>query len=206
MRKPGVSIGTRNIGACPARMLTFGLVRASTKNSLATLPLAMKHLLAVEYPLVAVALGLQRQPAFGSSSGGRRWSEPAFGSVPAWPSRKVSSAMNGFRKRSFWSVVQNSAIRWLHFQHWLKVLAIALSPLREFGDHQRLRHEIDAVAAPFLGHRRVRKPSCEPLLDDVPVEGLARIGDAVARQRQRPEFFLGEFARLEPPRALFFVQ
>jgi hypothetical protein len=36
--------------------------------------------------------------------------------------------MNGLRKRSFCSFVHEAAMRWLHFQFWLKALDIALSP------------------------------------------------------------------------------
>ena len=56
-------------------------------------------------------------------------SEPAPGSLIPLPSRNVSSARKGARKRRFCSSVQVAAIRWLHFQHWLKVLEIALSAL-----------------------------------------------------------------------------
>ena len=41
--------------------------------------------------------------------------------------------------------------------------------LRELGHHQRLRHEIGAVAAPLFRHRQRAKAELRALLDDVPV-------------------------------------
>ena len=100
MRKPGVSFGTRNM-VTPCRTLTVGSVRVSMKNSLAIGPLAMKAFSPLRIHSSPLRSARRRSPAFGSSSGGRRLSEPPLGSVMPLPSTKVSSARNGSRKRFF---------------------------------------------------------------------------------------------------------
>src|SRR5204863_8510348 len=74
--------------------------------------------------------------------------------------------------------------------------------LRELGHYQRLRDEIGALAAPFLRHRHGAKAESRALLDDLPVEGLARVFDLVAFERDRADFLLRELARRHLPRAL----
>ena len=51
----------------------------------------------------------------------------------------------------------------------LRDRAVAAGELRH---HQRLRHEVDAVAAPFLRHRHGAEAEPRALLDDLPVERL----------------------------------
>ena len=97
MRKPGVSRGTRNM-VVPCLGGTAGSVRASMKNSLPTGALAMKRFLAVEDPLVALALGAKLQPGLRVVAGGMRLSEPALGSVIPLPSSKVSSATKAWQE------------------------------------------------------------------------------------------------------------
>src|SRR4029450_5428183 len=72
--------------------------------------------------------------------------------------------------------------------------------------HQRLAHEVCAVAAPFLGNGQGAKAELGALLDDLPVEGLARIVDLVALERDRADFLFREFARRHLPGALFVAQ
>ena len=127
MRKPGVSRSTRNM-VVPWRSGAFGSVRASMKNSLPTGALAMKHFSPFRIHSSPWRSARSFRPALGASFGGMRLSEPAVGSVMPLPSRKRWSATNGRRKRSFCSSLQAAEIRWLHFQFWLKVFEIALSP------------------------------------------------------------------------------
>ena len=94
MRKPGVSLGTRNM-VVPCLSGTVEIRTDVEEEQLAHRRVCDKGLLAVEDPLVAVALALELQPGLGISSGGNRLSEPAVGSVMPLPSRKVSSARNG---------------------------------------------------------------------------------------------------------------
>src|SRR3972149_3821083 len=67
-RKPGVSLGTRK-SVVPSRTLTFGFVRARTKNSLATLPFAMKHFSPFRIHSSPLRSARSFTPALGSSSG-----------------------------------------------------------------------------------------------------------------------------------------
>ena len=113
----------------PWRSGALGSVRASMKNSLPTLALAMKHFSPLRIHSSPWRSARSFRPALGSSAGGSRLSEPAPGSLMPLPRRKVSSSRNGLRKRRFCSSVQVAAIRWLHFQHWLKVFEMALSAL-----------------------------------------------------------------------------
>ena len=78
--------------------------------------------------------------------------------------------------------------------------------LGQFGHHQGLGHEVDAVAASFLGHHRGAEAQLRAFLDELPVDGVRLIGNPVARQRDRIDFLLGEFSRLHLPGGLFFVQ
>ena len=98
------------------------------------------------------------------SSGGSRLSEPALGSLIPLPSRKVSSSRNGLRKRRFWSSLQAAAIRWLHFQHWLKVFEIALSALASSAMTSACVTKSVPWPPHSLGTAMVRKPSLEPFL------------------------------------------
>ena len=61
------------------------MVRASTKKSEPTLPFAMKHFSPFRIHSSPCRTARTRYPAFGSSSGGMRLSEPAFGSVMPRP-------------------------------------------------------------------------------------------------------------------------
>ncbi len=142
----------------------------------------------------------------GSSSGGSRLSEPALGSVMPLPSRYVSSARNGLRKRLLLLVGAGGGDQVAPLPALAEGLGDRAVALGEFRHHQRLRHEVDAVPAPFLGHRRGAKAELRALLDDLPVEGFARIVDLVALERNRTYLFLGELARLHLPGALFVAQ
>src|SRR6266542_1969173 len=162
MRKPGVSRGTRNmVVLCLSG--AFGSVRASMKNSLPTLALAMKHVSPLWIDSSPWRSARSLRPALGSS-GGSRLSEPALGSLMPLPSRKVSSSRNGWRKRRFCSSLQAAAIRWLHFQHWLKVLDMALSPLASSAITSAWVTKSVPCPPHSLGTARVRKPSFEPFL------------------------------------------
>src|SRR5215475_13841802 len=162
MRKPGVSRGTRNI-VVPCLSGTVKSVRASIKNSLPTLALAMKHFSPLRIHSSPLRSALSLRPAL-MSSGGMRLSEPAVGSLMPLPSRNVSSARNGFRNRSFCSSVQVAAIRWLHFQHWLKVLEIALSALASSAMTSACVTKSVPWPPHSFGTAMVRKPSLEPFL------------------------------------------
>src|ERR1022692_1445072 len=188
MRKPGVSRGTRNM-VMPCLSGTVGSVRASMKKSLPTGALAMNAFSPLRIHSSPLRSARSFSPVLGSSPG-RRLSEPALGSVMPLPSTKVSSATKAGRKRCFCSSVQAEEIRWLHFQFWLKAFEMALS----------------ALAAPFLRHRHGAEAELGALLDDVPVPGLARGRNGVARQRERADLFVGEFARRHLPGALFVAQ
>src|SRR5262245_6713067 len=133
MRKPGVSRGTRNM-VVPSRSGTLGLLRASMKNNLPTLALAMKHFSPLRIHSSPWRSARSLRPALGSSGGSR------------------------------------------------------------------------AVSAPFLGDGQGAKAELRALLDDLPVEGLARIVDLVALERDRAVFLFREFARRHLPGALFVAQ
>src|SRR5215471_10339698 len=162
MRKPGVSRGTRNM-VVPCRSGEFGSVRASMKNSLPTLALAMKHFSPLRIHSSPWRSALSLRPALGSP-GGSRLSEPALGSLMPLPSRKASSSRNGLRKRRFCSSLQAAAIRWLHFQHWLKVLEMALSALASSAITSACVTKSVPCPPHSLGTAKVRKPSLEPFL------------------------------------------
>jgi hypothetical protein len=85
----------------------------------------------------------------------------------------------------------------------LRDRAVGLGELRH---HQRLGDEIGAVTAPFLGDRHGAEAKPGAFLDDLPIEGLARIGDGVARQRNRTDLLLCEFARGHLPGALLVAE
>src|SRR5215467_13141499 len=162
MRKPGVSRGTRNM-VVPCLSGTFGSVRASMKNSLPTLALAMRHFSPLRIHSSPWRSALSLRPALGSP-GGSRLSEPALGSLMPLPSRKASSSRNGLRKRRFCSSLQAAAIRWLHFQHWLKVLEMALSALASSAITSACVTKSVPCPPHSLGTAKVRKPSLEPFL------------------------------------------
>src|SRR6266404_2667979 len=162
MRKPGVSRGTRNM-VVPCLSGAFGSVRASIKNSLPTLALAMKHFSPLRIHSSPWRSALSLRPALGSS-GGNRLSEPALGSLIPLPSRNVSSSRNGLRNRRFCSSLQATAIRWLHFQHWLKVLEMALSALASSAITSACVTKSVPCPPHSLGTAMVRKPSLEPFL------------------------------------------
>src|SRR5262249_475890 len=162
MRKPGVSHGTRNM-VVPCRSGAFGSVRASMKNSLPTLALAMKHFSPLRIHSSPWRSALSLRPASGWS-GGSRLSEPALGSLIPLPSRKVSSSRNGLRNRRFCSSLQAAAIRWLHFQHWLKVFEMALSALASSAMTSAWVTKSVPWPPHSLGTAMVRKPSLEPFL------------------------------------------
>src|SRR5712691_1948726 len=163
MRRPGVSRGTRNM-VVPCLSGAFGSVRASMKNSLPTLALAMKHFSPLRIHSSPRRSALSFSPALGSSAGGSRLSEPALGSLMPLPSRNVSSSRNGLRKRPFCSSVQVAAIRWLHFQHWLKVFEIALSALASSAITSAWVTKSVPWPPHSFGTAMVRKPSLEPFL------------------------------------------
>src|SRR5215470_15779341 len=162
MRKPGVSRGTRNI-VVPCLSGTFGSVRASMKNSLPTVALAMKHFSPLRIHSSPLRSARSLRPAL-MSSGGSRLSEPALGSLIPLPRRNVSSSRNGLRKRPFCSSVQVAAIRWLHFQHWLKVFEIALSALASSAITSAWVTKSVPWPPHSFGTAIVRKPSLEPFL------------------------------------------
>src|SRR5450759_800462 len=78
--------------------------------------------------------------------------------------------------------------------------------LGEFRHHHGLRHEVDAVSAPLLRHRRRAESEFGAFSDDLPIESLARTGNLIALQRDGTYLFLRKLPRLQLPRALFFVQ
>ena len=142
----------------------FGSVRASTKNSLPTGTLAMKVFSPLRIHSSPRRSAVSRRPALGSSSGGKRLSDPAFGSVMPLPSRKVSSSMNGFKNRRFCSSVQVAEIRWLHFQFWLKALDMALSARASSAITTAWVTKSVPWPPYSFGTARVRRPSLEPFL------------------------------------------
>src|SRR5215813_798029 len=162
MRKPGVSRGTRNM-VVPCLSGALGSVRASMKNSLPTLAFAIKHFSPLRIHSSPWRSARSLRPAL-ISSGGSRLSEPALASLIPLPSRNVSSARNGLRKRRFCSSLQAAAIRWLHFQHWLKVFEMALSPLASSAMTSAWVTKSVPRPPHSLGTAMVRKPSLEPFL------------------------------------------
>src|SRR5262249_20340951 len=76
----------------------------------------------------------------------------------------------------------------------------------ELRHHQRLGDEVGALATPFLWDRHGAEAELRALFDDVPVEGLARLGDGVARKRDRADLLVREFARGHLPVALLVAQ
>ena len=148
----------------PFCTLTLRLVRASTKNSFPTLPLAMKIFSPLRIHSSPCRSARSLRPAVGSSGGGSRLSEPAVGSVMPRPSRYVSSAMKGLRKRSFCSSVQIAASKCPHFQHWLKVLAMAPSPRASSIITSACVTKSIPCPPYCLGITAVRKPRREPFL------------------------------------------
>src|SRR5262245_65978878 len=181
MRKPGVSRGTRNI-VVPCRSGALGSVRASMKNSLPTLALAMKHFSPLRIQWSPCRSALSLSPALGSS-GGSRLSEPALGSLMPLPSRNVSSSRNGLRKRRFCSSLQAAAMRWLHFQHWLKVLEMALAPLASSAITSVCVTKSVPCPPHSLGTAMVRKPSLEPFLM-ISQSNVARGSSMSSRSRE----------------------
>src|SRR4029077_9325712 len=163
MRKPGVSRGTRNM-VVPCLSGAFGSVRASMKNSLPTLALAMKHFSPLRIHSSPCRSARNFSPALGSSAGGSRLSEPALGSLMPFPRRYVSSSRSGCRNRRFCSSVQVAAIRWLHFQHWLKVLEMALSALASSAMTRAWVTKSVPWPPHSFGTAMVRKPSLDPFL------------------------------------------
>ena len=85
----------------------------------------------------------------------------------------------------------------------LRDRAVALGKLRH---DQSLGDEIGAVASPFLRDGHGAEPELGAFLDDVPIEGLARIADRIALERDRADLFLGEFACCHLPGALLVAQ
>src|SRR5262249_23142027 len=81
--------------------------------------------------------------------------------------------------------------------------AVAAGELRH---HQRLGDEVGALAAPFLRDRHGAEAELRAFLDDVPVEGLARLGDGVALERDRADLLVRELARGHLPVALLVAQ
>ena len=78
---------------------------------------------------------------------------------------------------------------------------------RDFFHHQRLGDEINPVSAAFLGHDGGAKTEPGAFLDNLPIEGLARVGNHVSPFQGDGSDLLGrEFSRLIAPRLLFFVQ
>ena len=205
MRKPGVSRGTRNM-VVPCRSGAFGIGARVDEEQLADAGVGDEALLAVEDPFVAVALRAQLEAGLGIVR--RRQAVVGAGArlADAFAEEEVSSARNGLRKRSFCSSVQLAAIRWLHFQHWLKVFEMALSALASSAITSAWVTKSVPWPPHSFGTAMVRKPSLEPFLMMLPVEGLARIGDLVARERDRADLLLGELARLHLPGALLFGQ
>src|SRR5215831_10158414 len=143
---------------------TAGSVRASMKKSLPMLPFAMYALLPFRIHSSPRRSALSLRPARGSS-GGRRLSEPASYSLMPLPSTKVSSARKGLRNLAFCSSVQLWAIRWLHFQHWLKLFEIALSALASSAITSAWVTKSVPSPPHCLGTARVRKPSLEPFVN-----------------------------------------
>src|ERR1039458_3721183 len=162
MRKPGVSLGTRN-SVVPCLGGTVESGRASRKNSLPTCALAMKAFSPLRIHSSPLRSAFSLCPVLGSSIG-MRLSEPALGSVPPLPSRKVSSATKAGRKRRFCSSVQTAEIRWLHFQFWLKALEMALSALASSVITSAWVTKSVPWPPHSFGTAMVRKPSLEPFL------------------------------------------
>src|SRR5262249_10585453 len=73
---------------------------------------------------------------------------------------------------------------------------------REFRHHQGLGDEIEAMPAPLLRHRKRAEAEPGAFLEQVPIKGLARIGDAIACEGHRADLFDREFAGLHLPGAL----
>ena len=204
MRKPGVSRGTRN-NVVPCLSGTVASVRASMKNSLPIGALAMKAFSPLRIHSSPLRSALSFSPAL-MSSGGRRLSEPALGSVMPLPSRKVSSATKGLQEARLLLLGAGRRDQMAPFPVLAERLGDRAVGLGQLGHHQRLRHEIGAVAAPLLRHRQSAEAELGALLDDVPVEGSVRGRDGVAFERDRTDLLLGEFARRHLPGALFVAQ
>src|SRR5215468_8238937 len=162
--------------------------------------------LAVEDPFVAVALAAQlqaglgivvgRQPVVGTGArladalaqhigvvGQERFQEPFLLRVGAHRSDQVTpfpALAEGFRDR-----------------------AVGLG---QFRHDQRLGDEVGAVAAPFRRHRHGAEAKPRALADDLPVEGLARVRNVVAFERDGTDFVACEGSGLHLPVALLVVE
>ncbi len=164
-----------------------------------------ERLLAVEDPFIALALGAQLQPGLGIvarhavvGTGAR------LGDALAEHEGVVGD--EGREEALLLLLGAGGGDQMAPFPVLAERLGNGAVGLGQLGHHQRLRHEIGALAAPFLRHRHGAEAELGALLDDVPVPGLARGGNGVARERERADLLVGEFARRHLPGALFVAQ
>ena len=198
MRKPGVSRGTRNM-VVPSRSGTLRIGARVDEEQLADRRVGDEAFLAVEDPFVAMALGAQLEARLRVV--GRR--QPVVGA-----GARLGDAL----------AEQEGVVGDERLEEALLLLVGAgrrdqMAPLPVLAEGLRDR----AVAAassvitsawvtksvpwpPYsLRHRHGAEAELRALLDDVPVEGLARIGNRVARERDRADLLLGELARRHLP-------
>ena len=185
---------------------TFGSVRASMKNSLPTGALAMKHFSPLRIHSSPLRSARSLRPALGSSwrhavvgAGARLGDALAEHEGVVGDERPAGSAPSARRCRL-------AEIRWLHFQFWLKALEIALSALAS----SVITSACVTKSVPWpphsFGTARVRKPSLEPFLMMSQSQVSRAVVDRVARERERADLLVGEFARRHLPGALFVAQ
>jgi hypothetical protein len=189
----------------PWRMLTSGLVRASTKNSLATLPLAMN---------IFSPLRIHSSPSRSALSRSRPWGRPPAACGCRSRRRWLGDALaehegvvgeEGLEEALLLVLGAGRAIRWLHFQHWLKVFDIALSPRASSAITSAWVTKSVPWPPHSFGTASVRKPSFEPFL--MISQSKVSAGSAIWSRSSEigTNFLLGELARLHLPAALLVV-
>src|SRR5437773_1959596 len=204
MRNPGVSRGTMNM-VVPSRRGTSGLVRASMKKSFPTVALAMKHFSPFRIhssPLRSAKL----EARFGIVRGRQAVVGAGVRLADALAEEKSVVGEKRFEKPLLLLIGANRRDQVAPLPALAEGLGDGAVGPGELHHHQRLRHEVGSLPAPLLGNRHRAKAEPGSLLDDLPVESLARMADRVARERYRTDLLQRELARLHLPGALLFVQ
>jgi hypothetical protein len=158
-----------------------------------------KAFLAIENPFVALAFGAQSPAGFGILFGRQPVIGAGVGLGARLPQEKRVVGDERPQEALLLFVVALGHDEMAPLPALAESLRDRHVAARELRHHDRLCHEVDAVTAPFRRDHRGSETEPRAFPDHVPVERLASIGDAVARERDGPKRLLREGPRFLLP-------
>ena len=161
----------------------FGEVGACTdKKKFADTAVSDEGFFTVQYPVIAVALGLQTKSGFWITVGRHAMvrSDIGFGARTAQHIGVIGD--EGFEKTLLLIGRANHRNQLTPLPVLTESLGDRTIATRQLGHHHALRNEIGTRPPPVFGHAQCAKTKLRTPLDDVPIPGRGRIGNLLARE------------------------